>query len=224
MWRRVMRGCMNVTSCLRVILAQCELSVHHHHDYVASVTRSCGCNRGAACPFSVWGAKQQTDVRVIHLRHLSVWVFHVGALAVASRRHDLPCLCRCLKYSDKWGLYGSVTTGTVLSFACALLHYIGSLLSADAMGGHGRYSIVLIGQCLGAIGQPFFTNAPAKLAGTWFPTSEREIATTIAAMLNPIGTFLAAVHHPSPTWHPAPALRVHCCCMNCLVKGSELGS
>lgn len=92
---------------------------------------------------------------------------------------------------EKWGLYGGVTTGTVLTFVCALLHYLGCLLDADALGGHGRYAVVFIGQCFGAIGQPFFVNAPSKLAGHWFPAAQREIATTVASMMNPIGVRLS---------------------------------
>jgi hypothetical protein len=93
----------------------------------------------------------------------------------------------CLSCREKWGLYGGVTTGTVLSFLCALLHYLGCLMDASAWGGHGRYIVVLVGQCIGAFAQPFFVVSPSKLAGHWFPVKEREIATTVASMMNPIG-------------------------------------
>ena len=52
---------------------------------------------------------------------------------------------------------------------------------------------VLVGQLLGGLAQPFFTNSPAKLAGEWFPTSERNLATTIASMCNPLGIALGQV-------------------------------
>ena len=62
-----------------------------------------------------------------------------------------------------------------------------------AHGGATRFAIVLFGQCIGALAQPIYTNAPAKLAGSWFPVKEREIATTIAAILNPVGNALGSV-------------------------------
>ena len=38
-----------------------------------------------------------------------------------------------------------------------------------------------------------WTNAPTRLSGDWFGTHERDIATTIAAMANPIGNAVGAV-------------------------------
>jgi hypothetical protein len=115
-----------------------------------------------------------------------------GCLFNLSNSCSPPFLPRACEFSERWGLYGGVTAGAVMNLACALLHYIGALLPGDAMGGHGRYAVTLIGQIMGALGQPCFTNAPAKMAGVWFPASEREIATTIAAMLNPIGACACA--------------------------------
>ncbi len=49
------------------------------------------------------------------------------------------------------------------------------------------YYLVLFGQLLGAIGQPFSMNAPTKLASEWFSVAQRDVATTVAAMSNPVG-------------------------------------
>jgi FLVCR family feline leukemia virus subgroup C receptor-related protein len=52
---------------------------------------------------------------------------------------------------------------------------------------------VLFGQIAGGLAQPFFTNSPAKLAGEWFPVSERNLATTVASMCNPLGIALGQI-------------------------------
>lgn len=40
---------------------------------------------------------------------------------------------------------------------------------------------------LAAIGQPFLTNAPAKVAAYWYGEKGRVVATTIATAANPFG-------------------------------------
>jgi len=49
------------------------------------------------------------------------------------------------------------------------------------------YAGLLFGQCVSALAQPVFTNLPAKVASRWFPTSERDKATVVGAIFNPIG-------------------------------------
>ena len=40
---------------------------------------------------------------------------------------------------------------------------------------------------IAAVGQPFLTNAPAKVSGLWYGEKGRVIATTIASVASPIG-------------------------------------
>jgi predicted MFS family arabinose efflux permease len=49
------------------------------------------------------------------------------------------------------------------------------------------YSGLLIGQLFPAVAAPFFLNSPALLAARWFPPSQRDIATAIGSMANPLG-------------------------------------
>lgn len=51
----------------------------------------------------------------------------------------------------------------------------------------------MLGQILGGLAQPFFTNAPSRIAGDWFPASERDIGTVVAAMSNPLGNALGSL-------------------------------
>lgn len=55
------------------------------------------------------------------------------------------------------------------------------------VAGYARYTVTLLGQMSGAMAQPFYMNLPAALASLWFPQRERDIATIIASLTNPVG-------------------------------------
>ena len=50
-----------------------------------------------------------------------------------------------------------------------------------------NFYIVIVGQVIMALGQPFMLSAPAKLAAVWFGDNERAIATTLGSLAAPIG-------------------------------------
>ena len=52
---------------------------------------------------------------------------------------------------------------------------------------HQGYAALLIGQIFSAIAAPFFLNTTALFAARWFPLSQRDIATVIGSMGNPLG-------------------------------------
>ena len=90
--------------------------------------------------------------------------------------------------------------GTILSiwlsrkFSMRTTMIIGSILN---LGGFIRllslikpnigYAALIIGQLFPAIAAPFFSNSVALFAARWFAPSQRDIATAIASMANPIG-------------------------------------
>jgi hypothetical protein len=47
---------------------------------------------------------------------------------------------------------------------------------------------------LAAIAQPMFNSLPVVLAATWFSMSERDVATAIASLFNPLGNALGQVN------------------------------
>ncbi len=49
------------------------------------------------------------------------------------------------------------------------------------------YPALIIGQLFPAIAAPFFLNSTALFAARWFPPSQRDIATAICSMANPLG-------------------------------------
>jgi len=85
---------------------------------------------------------------------------------------------------SKFGLRASILFGNTLTVTGCTLRALSALIPAHH---GGRYALALIGQTIAGLGQPFFTNMPTSIAGTWFPVAERELATSVGALLNPLG-------------------------------------
>jgi FLVCR family MFS transporter 7 len=74
----------------------------------------------------------------------------------------------------------------------AMLRYIASAYRND-WGNENAYLVMLLGQAFAAMGQPMFLNSPPAIASIWFPTTEREMATTIGSMCAPIGSAIGQI-------------------------------
>jgi hypothetical protein len=59
--------------------------------------------------------------------------------------------------------------------------------------GEASFELLLFGQFLVALVQPFFLNIVSKIAGDWFAQKEREIATVVAALAQVLGNALGQV-------------------------------
>ncbi|KAK6026543.1 hypothetical protein OSTOST_07477 [Ostertagia ostertagi] len=59
-----------------------------------------------------------------------------------------------------------------------------------------RFPVGITGQAIAAIAYPFIMFLPTKVAGSWFPDTQRGLATTIGIMSNPLGVLLANVISP----------------------------
>lgn len=89
---------------------------------------------------------------------------------------------------NRYGLRFGLLLGGLVQTVGAWIRF----LSADN-NAHARtngYGIAMLGQSLCAIIQPIFVNSPAKLSADWFSATQRNMATTIAAMSNPVGIAL----------------------------------
>ena len=53
--------------------------------------------------------------------------------------------------------------------------------------GEANFPLLLAGQFVVALVQPFFLNIVSKISGEWFPEKEREIATVLASLAQIIG-------------------------------------
>ena len=74
----------------------------------------------------------------------------------------------------------------------ALLRYVAAA-NFNEWGVRNTYIVMMLGQLLAGIGQPMLLNSPPAVASIWFPTSEREIATTIGSMFSPIGSAVGQI-------------------------------
>jgi len=84
---------------------------------------------------------------------------------------------------DKWGCRWGVVIGTLLTFT-------GMWIKVAVNRG---FWILIFGQMISAMGQPFLTNAPAKVAALWYGEKGRIIATTLATASLPLGAAVGFV-------------------------------
>ena len=92
----------------------------------------------------------------------------------------------------KFKLKYTLIIASSLTLFGALLRYIAALCT-DSLGNGNTYILMMIGQAFAAISQPMFLNLPPAIASIWFPTKEREMATTIGSMCSPIGNAVGQI-------------------------------
>jgi len=90
---------------------------------------------------------------------------------------------------DRYGLRVCLIVGAALNMVSAWVRYASAFI-ADP---HAAFAVLMLGQALGGIAQPIFTNLPSRIAGDWFPVSERDLATVVGAMTNPLGNAAGSV-------------------------------
>lgn len=94
---------------------------------------------------------------------------------------------------DTFGLRITLILGSWLNMFGALVRFCGSPPGKDFKI---LYSVVMVGQTLGALAQPLIIFTPTKLAALWFPEHQRATANMIASMSNPLGILLANIISP----------------------------
>jgi MFS family permease len=87
---------------------------------------------------------------------------------------------------DTYGIVKGVGTGAILMIAGAAI---------KGLSGNS-FTLVVTGQVILAIAQPFVINAPTAVAARWFPVKERAIATGMATLAQYIGILAAMVVTP----------------------------
>jgi FLVCR family MFS transporter 7 len=61
----------------------------------------------------------------------------------------------------------------------------------------GIYGVVMFGQILCGLAQPFVLAAPTRYSDLWFTESGRVSATALASLANPFGGAVCSLQHPS---------------------------
>lgn len=92
---------------------------------------------------------------------------------------------------ERFGLRRCLLVGASSNAIAGVLRYVGSLVAFQAPS--AGFAITMLGQTIGALAQPVFTNAPARISADWFPVQERDAATTIAVLSNVVGTAIGAI-------------------------------
>lgn len=97
----------------------------------------------------------------------------------------------CLK---NYKLWITMILAGALNTVGVLCRYIGALSQYGSSNNSAlSYSLILIGQCISALAFPIIVNLPAAVAAIWFPTRERDMATTLGALFNPVGLAIGEV-------------------------------
>mmetsp|Transcript_10290 Transcript_10290/g.16372 ORF Transcript_10290/g.16372 Transcript_10290/m.16372 type:complete len:512 (+) Transcript_10290:76-1611(+) len=84
----------------------------------------------------------------------------------------------CSFITTKCGLRQVMVVAAALHLVSGFLRWASYPL-VGWIGGRTAYAMLLLGQIFSAFAQPICTNLPVRLANEWFPSSERDTATTL---------------------------------------------
>ncbi|KAL0479103.1 hypothetical protein AKO1_007964 [Acrasis kona] len=131
-----------------------------------------------------FAAIQDAAMRYYRIEYTQLWKLNLMSLSYMIAY--VPSALVASYIIDKKGLRLSVTIGCMLNFLSGWVR-----LAGFKKGHEYFYWISFSGQCLGALAQPFLTNAITSMASNWFGEKERTIATTIGAFTNILGGGIA---------------------------------
>lgn len=121
----------------------------------------------------------------------------VNLLAVSFQIAYIPGTILALTISKRYNLRTILLTGGSLTTFGCLIRWIGAYAyqpgSSNGLSAASSYAIIFIGTFSVALAQPFYLNLPAKIAAAWFAVKERDIATTICSLANPLGSALGSL-------------------------------
>jgi len=116
----------------------------------------------------------------------------INLLSVVFQICYVPGTMLALRFSERYPLRGLLLRGGALTCVGCIIRMIGVLLK-DNIGANGSYAIVLFGTIFVGLSQPFYLNMPAKIATAWFGVNERDIATTLCSLANPLGSAIGSL-------------------------------
>jgi sugar phosphate permease len=115
----------------------------------------------------------------------------VNLLSVIFQICYVPGTFLALRFAERHSLRGLLLRGGFLTSIGCVFRVFGTLLIDSSSG--GSYALVLFGTFFVGLSQPFYLNMPAKIASTWFGVSERNAATTLASLANPLGSAIGSL-------------------------------
>lgn len=126
-------------------------------------------------------------------QYLKVSLIRVNYLSLVFMLVAIPLSFGATWMLDTLGLRITLILGSWLNMFGAVIRFIGTAAKENA---DAAYSVVMLGQTLGAMAQPLMIFAPTKLAALWFPDDQRATANTVASMANPLGILLVNIISP----------------------------
>jgi len=131
-----------------------------------------------------------------------VWVCFVAIPSSTSNRFDVnttsvnflamvfpilffPGLLLSSLTMEKYSLRGTMLIASIMMTTGCIVRFLGVVLPSSE--GHESYALILVGQSVVALAQPFVLNLPGVIAGRWFGAEERDLATTIGTLSNILG-------------------------------------
>ena len=91
---------------------------------------------------------------------------------------------------NKYGIKGTIWIASFLTLLGFWMRYIGTKVGT---GGQGTFGLVMFGQILIGLAQPFVLNTPAYYSDLWFTSNGRVSATALASLANPLGAAVSLV-------------------------------
>ena len=86
---------------------------------------------------------------------------------------------------EKYSLRGTMLIASIMMAVGGIVRFAGSVLPSSLE--HESFALILIGQSIVALAQPFVLNLPGVIAGRWFGAEERDLATTLGTLSNILG-------------------------------------
>lgn len=93
---------------------------------------------------------------------------------------------------SNYGLRVSLLIAAFFTVVGAFFRFIGVYVR-NSVGGTSAYAMVFIGTAIVAIVQPIYINFPPTVSAIWFPVTERDIATAVGSMSNPVGNAIGTL-------------------------------
>lgn len=116
----------------------------------------------------------------------------VNLLSVAFQICYVPGTLLALRFSERCQLRELLIRGGGLTCLGCVFRVLGAIF-ADQLGANGSYAVILLGTIFVGLSQPFYLNMPAKIATAWFGVNERDIATTLCSLANPLGSAIGSL-------------------------------
>lgn len=117
----------------------------------------------------------------------------VNLLAVMFQICYIPGTALALYISKHYDLKKIMLAGGLLTtFGCVVRWIGGYSHEYSSLSSNGSYIVVLVGTIFCALAQPFYLNMPARIASSWFAVKERDFATTICSLANPLGSAIGS--------------------------------